>query len=108
MVSFFLNFLAQLAMDPIINTKLWKTISSFHTFQYLNGQKGITSLMIDQFQNFNYYYKWENVYVNNINQKINFDHVHRRVSFKQNESHIIFNMLPKFVRCWTNNITYFL
>ena len=56
-------FLAQLTIDLImINRKLLKLISPFHTFQYPKGQIGITSLWFIRLQNFNHHYKWENVY----------------------------------------------
>ena len=60
-------FVAQLAIDPMmINCRLWKPISQFHTFQHPNGQMGITCLRIIWFQNLNHHYKWENVYFSNI------------------------------------------
>ncbi len=55
---------------PMINCKLWKLISPFHTFQYPNGQMGITSHRIIHFQNVNHhhYSQWENVYFISITQ----------------------------------------
>ncbi len=52
----------------MINPKLWKLISPFHTFQYPKGHVDIISLRIVRFQNFNHHYKWENVYLNNISR----------------------------------------
>ncbi len=43
-----------------------KTDFSISYFSIPNGQMGITSLRIIQFQNFNHHYKWENVNFNNI------------------------------------------
>ena len=51
-------------LTAMINLKLWKPISPFHTFQYPKGQMGITLLRIVRFQNFNHHYKWENACFN--------------------------------------------
>ncbi len=63
-------FLAQLAIDAMINPKLWKPISPFHTFQYPKGQMGTTSPRIVWFQNVDHHYKWENVCFNNIQKTV--------------------------------------
>ncbi len=55
------------------------TFCNFETFQYPKDQMGITSHRTVQFQNFNHHYKWENTLI--IYQELNFDYVHRRVSF---------------------------
>ena len=76
----------------MITPKLKMSISPFHTFQYLKGQMAIhiTSLTVVQLQNFHRLYKWESVYTTNMPyQELNFDHVHRRVSFWQHGSHLI-------------------
>ncbi len=66
----------------MINPKLWKLISAFRTFQYPKGQMVITSLTT-----YNHHYNGR-MYTLIIYQELNFDHVHRRVSFWHHGSHL--------------------
>ncbi len=63
-----------------------KLISLFHTFHYPKGQIAITLISIVRFQKSTHYYKWEFTLI--IYQELNFDHVHRGVSFWQNGSQL--------------------